>query len=313
MAGPDDMINRNTVLVLGAGASADYGFPTGRKLRIDICEQLAGKRAGPLRSQLTDYGISQPDFRKFSEALHRSGMPSVDAFLENKSKYMDIGKAAIAASLIPYERPESLLGELELKWYEYLFQRLGTSLEEFQTHKLSIVTFNYDRSLEYFLFTAIRNSYVGTDEAAIALLKTIPIIHVYGQLGKPAFLGEDGRSYSPDVNRNSITACLDELQIISEANKRTRRGLSEAKGHLTSAELIAFLGFGYYGPNVRRLTSSYPYDCEHAYGTAYEQGETERARHKNTLEESGFFRRTITMGNSNQNVLPFLQNAPVFP
>lgn len=306
------MINSRTVLILGAGASADYEFPTGRKLLINICEQISGKISGPLRDQLSAYGISQPDLKEFSNALHRSGLPSVDAFLENKPDFVDIGKPAIAACLIPYERPESLLGELNQKWYEYLFQRMGTNLEEFQTHKLSIVTFNYDRSLEYYLFTAIRSSYVGTDDAAVALLKTIPIIHVCGQQGRPAFLGYEGRPYSPTVDRDSITACLQELQIISEANQRTTREFARAKERIVSAERIAFLGFGYYFPNIRRLAARRAYDCKHVYGTAYELGAAERDRAQAAFLESGMLGKEISMGSSNQKVLPYLQNHPVF-
>lgn len=37
------MINNRTLLILGAGASCDYGFPTGQQLLEDIINFLQGK------------------------------------------------------------------------------------------------------------------------------------------------------------------------------------------------------------------------------------------------------------------------------
>lgn len=68
-------------------------------------------------------------------------------------------------------------------WYQYFCDKLNTSFEEFDQNKISIITFNYDRSLEHSLFTALKNSYAKNDRDCASKLKNIPIVHVYGQLG----------------------------------------------------------------------------------------------------------------------------------
>jgi len=51
---------------------------------------------------------------------------------------------------LPYEDEEKLFQNDPLRgggWYEYLFGKLKATFEEFGQNKLSVITFNYDRSL----------------------------------------------------------------------------------------------------------------------------------------------------------------------
>jgi hypothetical protein len=61
------MIIEPTVLILGAGASADYGFPTGRKLLLDICTNA--NPGGELHNLNGRWGIDTLDIQQFVEAL----------------------------------------------------------------------------------------------------------------------------------------------------------------------------------------------------------------------------------------------------
>jgi len=56
-------------------------------------------------------------------------------------------------------------------WYQYFCDKLNTSFEEFDQNKISIITFNYDRSLEHSLFTALKNSYGKNDRDCALKLK----------------------------------------------------------------------------------------------------------------------------------------------
>ena len=92
------MIEKRTVLVLGAGASKPYGFPTGRELIREIAAGL--KNTGSEVAQLLSaHGHEPSELAKFSDALLDSAQPSVDVFLENRAEYLEAGKAAIAAAL----------------------------------------------------------------------------------------------------------------------------------------------------------------------------------------------------------------------
>lgn len=174
------MIQKRTVLILGAGASAPYGFPLGQGLLNDICNTLFNKE--DMKKLFWEMGFDEEIRNEFIQALRFSGRTSVDAFLEHRKEFLDVGKAAIAAALIPFERHESLFPE-DLKWYQYLFMKLNTSFEEFDLNLISIITFNYDRLIEHYLFTALKNSYGQSDERCAEKLSNIPIIHLYGRLG----------------------------------------------------------------------------------------------------------------------------------
>jgi len=91
------MITRPTVLVLGAGASVPYGFPTGRELLIQITDDL-NPRSGDtgLRVTLRTLPFSDEYISEFREDLVDSNQPSVDAFIENRPSFTDIGKTSIA-------------------------------------------------------------------------------------------------------------------------------------------------------------------------------------------------------------------------
>src|SRR5438094_371000 len=150
------MLTKKTVLVLGAGASKPFRFPTG----IELSEQLVSylRPGHEAYNNLVTAGYSEHQIVEFRDSFYLSGKNSVDAFLEHRSDYMQIGKAATAAVLIPYEN-ESVLFRYDEGWLRYLYNHLNTSFEDFGENQLSIITFNYDRTVEHFLFTALKNIY----------------------------------------------------------------------------------------------------------------------------------------------------------
>ena len=78
------MIPKKTVLVLGAGASVDYGFPTGRRMLLDICREV--RVGSELYRFFTERRAdSSTLIESFIEALENSQAPSVDLFLEKES------------------------------------------------------------------------------------------------------------------------------------------------------------------------------------------------------------------------------------
>ena len=139
------MTNPKTVLVLGAGASADYGFPLGRDLRDDVC-RLCGK---PTAALCDITGFEASDFVAFGERLSESGYTSVDWYLEVNPRDMDIGRRAITAPLAGYEKAETLFPGPKNHWYEVLVNWWGSEQNDMSggSH-VTILTFKYDRSLE---------------------------------------------------------------------------------------------------------------------------------------------------------------------
>src|SRR5439155_20353552 len=153
------MIEKPTVLILGAGASKPYGFPTGEELLREIVD-IKHHGPTPLEDRLRECSFLPKDIQHFVDELNRSGRKSVDAFLEHRPEFEKIGKAAMIAALIPKEDPATLFDRSKPEhWYQYLFQQMGSSLDQPYKSKLSVITFNYDRSLEFFLLNALHSSF----------------------------------------------------------------------------------------------------------------------------------------------------------
>src|SRR3990170_1668172 len=97
------MLKRNTVLVLGAGASAPYHFPTGIELSKQLVAGLGG--GGDVANKLQKHlGFGEQQIAHFRDSFFYSGKNSVDAFLEHRREFIEIGKAATAIVLITYEQ-----------------------------------------------------------------------------------------------------------------------------------------------------------------------------------------------------------------
>jgi hypothetical protein len=260
--GGADMLTRRTTFVLGAGASVPFGFPTGLQLSKEMVENLSPN--GRVSNDLIRHcGFTEAEILDFKLAFFYSGKNSVDAFLEHRTEFMKIGKAAMASVLIRYEIPEDLF-RYENNWLRYLYDRMNTSFKDFAKNKLSIITFNYDRTVENFFYTSLFNTYAKLrDNDYIIALSHVPIIHLHGRLGQLKYQGPHSRGYSPLVNDETMNLATENIKIIHEVND----DFSRAKKILMEAEQIYFLGFGYNPKNMERLeVSSIPSNI--AKGTA---------------------------------------------
>ena len=74
------MIEQPIVLILGAGASWDYGFPTGTKLKAKIWDVLFDHEF-PCMSTLDRHGLT-----KFRSSLELTPDLSIDAFPREKQR-----------------------------------------------------------------------------------------------------------------------------------------------------------------------------------------------------------------------------------
>jgi hypothetical protein len=81
------MLTKKTVLVLGAGASIPFGFPSGQKLLRDIVKETAEPKRTCLGEVLLQCGFNESYIKAFSSALLKSQRMSVDAFLEHRQDF----------------------------------------------------------------------------------------------------------------------------------------------------------------------------------------------------------------------------------
>lgn len=240
------MIKENTVLILGAGASKPYGFPLGSELRDDVIKAKVSTMWA--YALLAGMNIERDYYDGFINDLATSGCPSVDEFLENRSKWLDVGKLATAYNLLIYERDASLFPPNQPKdhWYQSLWLKLSApSWNKFKENKIKIITFNYDRSLEHYLFAVLSNNYkIGMKKVA----KALPIIHVHGDLGTYEY-SVFGREITGEV----IKTGAESIKIVHESDSSSKEFML-ADRILCEAKKILFIGFGYHSSNMKKLS-----------------------------------------------------------
>jgi len=310
------VIKPPTVLILGAGASMHLGFPSGRQLVTNVVNGLR-KETDQLFQILVACGFDAVHITLFRDALERSGRSSVDVFLEHRSKFLSLGKTAIAALLTPVEIEENLFTP-DGDWYEYLFKYLGPSQNDVEQGRLSVVTFNYDRSFEQYLFTVFRNAFdLGTTDAIQLLERSVPVIHVYGKLGElPHASGVGGkgvRTYQaldPGSRVGAALAVRDGIKIMHEG-ATDNPALDRAQQLIQDADIICFLGFGYLAENLHRLRLELRRDGAQVWGSARGVGGGELTPILNFFAQHRG-KQPIRLGKPDQDVQEFLRQHPVF-
>ncbi len=170
-------------------------------------------------------------------------------------------------------------------------------------NKLTVITYNYDRSLEHFLTQSLRSSFHVSEVEAGALVAMTPIIHVHGQLGALKSRAELGRPYDPTLDFTAISRAAEGIRIISEVDKGDDV-FTPARAALKEAERVYFLGFGYAVENLNRLLSGLPPFTGHRAGTACGLGNGEKT------EVMDYFGRQIDLGLPSERILPFLKRMP---
>ena len=248
-------MSQSKVLVLGAGASIAYGYPSGRQLRAEILgiSDRVAQSYGLLRRMNAQTGRS--DFTDFRDAFEASMMYSIDAFLARRKEFAEIGKKCIAYALLKHENPKLLFREQSDtdNWYQYLFNHIASKdWEELSFNDLAIVTFNYDRSLQHFLIKALKSAYDKTTTEVEEKIKTLKIVHVYGSLSDKWPSDLDYFPYDGEVDYQTIDIASRNLQVIPESRIDSPT-LNVARKWLSDADSICFLGFGFDPLNVERL------------------------------------------------------------
>lgn len=244
------MITKETVLVLGAGASAPYGFPVGSRL-LELIQGMTPDVANQLPAPPGAH-IPPGEPGGFISSLRTAHPTSIDGFLAHRPDLEEPGKAAIATILLPYERKKYFPAQGQTDhWYRLLLQAMDCPWERFQENKLSVVTFNYDRSLEYFLMNAVREKYGRKPEEVRQKLATIPIVHVYGSLGS---LDEGAQDYVPygAEDPRFVRIAARHIQVMNE-RRDSSDSFDLARRLISDCDALCFLGFAFDQLNVERL------------------------------------------------------------
>ena len=289
------MFDRQTVIVLGAGASAQFGFPLGDALRNQIISgigSLGNRFVDSDFPRLESIGADNVDFFNknpflalasyMSSPLAQPNLPenvqseqmlsklfefhedmkiqthdTVDQFISANPKHQFIGKVLLSQQimLVMYERAGH---QLRLRafadreyhhrrnWYQQLINRIRDGAQDSQSlvnNKLSVVTFNYDRSLERALETSLANTEIhqGADYK-----KVVSIFHVNGT---PSELPRDVTNVG-----NFILECAQNFHLVEEAvGSEVKEVRVQAHSAISNAEGVYVLGFDFDPSNVSAI------------------------------------------------------------
>ncbi len=247
-----------------------YGLPSGDRLLRNICDFLNPDIETNEKKILTSMNIDASELHRLRNDLLRSGASSIDDFLSLRPELVDCGKKVIACALIQQESPSHVTGRsaTEDDWYPYIWGQLkAVTPDKLGGNRLTILTFNYDRSLEYYLLHAICGTYGISEVDAARHLACIQIIHLHGELGKLKQLDSGGRDFSILISPESIASAASGITIIHEADEGNSE-FDTGRAALEVAAEVCFLGFGYHATNLRRLRLT-PKNGRSIWGTAF--------------------------------------------
>lgn len=286
------MIDTPTLFILGAGASSPYKYPTGRELRTDIVknclkdfDSLEGLGPqSPFEAINIRDGIPQ-----FVDNFKGSSLKSIDKYLALNTSDQHVGKFAITQSILKSERASCFREDVvryDEDWYFYLFNRMTESLNKpedyglFWKNKVAFITFNYDRSLEYFLYDSFYHSFhQSCQRQHIKSCVPFPIIHVYGAVSSLSL--PDWYNYVQDYGKihnyfKSVKERCEGIHIIGE-----ERSGEDIKAHVKKLfadyKRIFFLGFSFAQENLDAINLPSSIDSTwKIFGTAKGLSEKER-------------------------------------
>ena len=243
----------------------------------------------PLRVELARCEAREGDVNEFFSRLHGSGLTSLDAFLEgNQAELVRIGKLVIAAELLS-SVDERKLTDLDVAghWYRYLWNHLrqGATRETFTGNRLSVITFNYDVSLERFFTNAISHTFgLRWKDAAELFGRTVKVVHVHGDIG-----GVDAYENRPRPQPGVLVRQAAERIKVVHDEVGSSAEFDAARKLISTAEIACFLGFGYHPANIKRLqiNQCLP-DGARLYGSTFKMGAAEVTRAQQHLGRTLF-------------------------
>ncbi len=307
------MITQKTVFILGAGASAPYGYPTGAGLKDMICDGL-GDLLDELVPNAKSIGVSweeanikalKENFAAFKNRYCGSPIPLIDSFIARNPDISEEGRRLISLCVLAAEKNSRFLREIQeperqFDWYYLLFNIMVDTLEEpgsyvdFKKNEVAFITFNYDRSLEYYLYDALKNTFGEIDLRKYKPVDLIPFkfIHVYGKIDNFPWEEPEGLEYKSNYSIRDILRVAGNIKLIHERNDEF---LDDIKETIIKAKNIFFLGFGYDEDNMTALgwPEVFVRGVEkRIFGTAFNRPERRRIEIEEMLQK-GFLRKDL--------------------
>lgn len=289
------MFRAKTVLVVGAGASAEFRFPLGGALlkdiakRIDISYQHGQLQRGDhvIAQALRNALDAKTDVSSYNEHLHsawqlvassKQGL-SIDNVLDalEDDKASKVGKFAIVRCILAAEEASPLSkwvdhfpDQINLEtfadtWLDQLTKLLTEGRRKSQIgeifENLSIINFNYDRIVEHYLPFAISN-YYGLKPADIRdVMPALAVLRPYGKAGNLPWENAENAVAFGNCGAANIEIAAEQILTFTE-QVQDENLVNGIRSIIQNADRIVFLGFGYHRQNLELLKVAAPQHVE---------------------------------------------------
>jgi hypothetical protein len=267
------MINQPTMLIIGAGASAEFGMPVGTQLLQKISELVAFDPSRPDFSQsISDsFGPERvAELDKFGPELIKliprfNSIDEVLNFVSDNPPAIELGKLAIAYEILMAERQtcmfkaeagdESAVSECDATWAgHFLRMAIGaTRRTDFAKffRNLTVIDFNYDRVFPQYLYSALIRLYGLSAHQAEQSLAGLDIFHPYGCLGPLPWQADRAQLPLGAYVGNTLAEIVKRIRTYTE--ERTDPQFERITKAVNDARVAIILGFGFHGQNIELL------------------------------------------------------------
>ena len=298
------MFKPNTVLIVGAGASAEVGLPIGTGLVDYIASLVTIERNEltgtlpqhkPFVRDLMNYAGSEkvPHYLRAARKMI-NGMrsaESIDRYIDREADddfIRTLGKAAIVEAIAFRERKSKLYGDkggaisgrsdIDDTWYWTFFRMLleGSPPRDKLFDNIAIVCFNYDRCIEHYLTCELMRAYTIERKEAAELVKRLTIWHPYGTIAPLDTQESSGIAYGDNeaVGGRSFRLAS-RIQTFTEKNQDGVM-IEAIRERICTAETVVFLGFGYYPQNLQLIAPDQPTKIKWMLGTGHGLSDSDR-------------------------------------
>jgi hypothetical protein len=256
------LFNKPVVFVIGAGASYEVGLPLGIDLTRRVAEAMNVRESslmramraptvGPAAAAANRLNRVLPTFDSIDEALH---------WLSDDPLAVELGKIGIADEIMKAERSSLLynavgdgrpdLAKVDATWLPILLSLLISGLKRTDAdsvrRNVTFINFNYDRSLEHYLFWALQERASMEEDRSRSLVSSLDVIRPYGGLGK---LWTAENSYGQTSDPKEISKRI--RTFTEQRNEETGDQIQRA---IHNSRVLVFLGFGFHSQNLDALT-----------------------------------------------------------
>jgi hypothetical protein len=241
----------HTVFIIGAGLSAEYGFPLGTDLFAELRRLCGSPSADPFHRRIQEAcgGIA---LKGMQRALEWTEADTVDEFLvENAPDMRKLVKTAMADILLERERLFSMSAVRDHKQTSYHILWNKFIREPRSAARARIITFNYDRSLEFYFYRKAADATVRLGAAPSLDRSPVQVLHVHGALGDCRPEGDWWHDLLPFYSAPITAAAARNVCVYSEPEAAARFGA--AREWIERAKRVVFLGFGFHESNLQNL------------------------------------------------------------